>query len=284
MIIICDSGSTKSDWSLIDGGETKARIATQGINPFFMSRDEMLHIAREELDEASEGRHELRDAEAVFFYGSGCREEMIPAVCDVLKEAFPHAKTVEAASDMLGAARAVCGDKEGIACILGTGSNSCLYDGRQICSNVPPMGFILGDEGSGAVLGKRFVNAVYKGGVSDEIRAAFEEETQLSLAEIIEHVYRKPLPNRFLASLSPFIKRHVMDADVHRIVVENFRDFFRKNVANYGKRELEVGAIGSIAWNYAEELREAAALEGFKMGRIEQSPMQGLIEYHKVKM
>ena len=199
----------------------------------------------------------------------------------LLKKALPEAMGIEAHSDMLGAARALCGRKSGVASILGTGANSCLYDGEQIVQNTPALGYILGDEGSGAVLGKRFLHDLYGGRLSDALRADFETETGLSLPVIIDRIYRQPLANRFLGSFSEFIQNHIHQPAVRNLVIDNFCAFFACHIAPYGRRKLPVSCVGSIAWYFKDELCEAARLEGFKLGTILQSPMPGLIKYHR---
>ena len=199
----------------------------------------------------------------------------------ILQEAFPQAKQVEAHSDLLGAARALCGHNYGIASILGTGANSCLYDGEVIAQNTPALGYILGDEGSGAVLGRRFLNALYKGLLSEKIKADFEAATGLTMADIIDRVYRQPHANRFLASLSEFIHSHLDDEAVRQIVIGNFDDFFQKNIVPYNRHDLPVSFVGSIAWHYQSELQESAARQGFTLGTILQSPIEGLLRFHQ---
>jgi len=199
----------------------------------------------------------------------------------ILQEAFPQAKQVEAHSDLLGAARALCGHNYGIASILGTGANSCLYDGEVIAQNTPALGYILGDEGSGAVLGRRFLNALYKGVLSEKIKADFEAATGLTMADIIDRVYRQPHANRFLASLSEFIHSHLDDEAVRQIVIGNFDDFFQKNIVPYNRRDLPVNFVGSIAWHYQSELQASAARQGFTLGTVLQSPIEGLLRFHQ---
>lgn len=278
MILIADSGSTKTDWCVADGGSVMCSVSTQGINPFHQDEQTISSILRDELLTA-EG-NVVKDISQVYFYGSGCREECVPMMTRVLADAFPEAEQIEAQSDLLGAARAVCGAGEGVACILGTGANSCLYDGCRIVMNTPPLGYILGDEGSGAVLGRLFINALYKGALPAAVLSDFEHETGLTMADVIRRVYREPLANRFLASFAPFVHRHLSLPAVRAIVVDNFRMFFRRNVVQYGRPDLPVGAIGSIACHFSAELSEAARAEGFTMGRIKKSPMEGLVEYH----
>ncbi len=276
MILIADSGSTKTTWCLAEKGRAERCVTTQGINPFHQDTAAVSAIVAGELLPLLEGA----SPEAVFFYGSGCRANKIPAMEQLLAEAFPTASRVEAHGDLLAAARAVCGRSMGMAAILGTGANSCLYDGRKIVMNTPPLGYILGDEGSGAVLGRQFVNALFKGFLPKMVADGFLADTGLTLDSLIERVYREPLANRFLASLSLHILKRADCAEVRTIIVDNFRSFFRRNVAAYGHRDLPVGAVGSIAYHYAPFLAEAAAAEGYTMGRIIKSPMPGLVDYH----
>lgn len=272
MKLIADSGSTKTDWCLFDDEEkVKSRFASQGINPFHMSEDIIFGILRNELlPQLGAAGSSIEEIE---FYGAGCTVAKIPVMKALLSEVFPYARNVVVGSDMLGAAKALLGNDEGIACILGTGANSCLYDGEKIVSNVSPMGYILGDEGSGAVLGKTFINELYKGGHTDFINV-FEKETGLSQADIIQKVYREALPNRFLASLSKFIGSHIAEEQwIEDMVVDCFRDFFRKNVRHYNRRDLSVSFVGSVAYYYKAQLMKAAELEGYKVGKILRQPL-----------
>ena len=285
MKLIADSGSTKTDWVLTDGRGIVAQVQTQGINPFHQAEDDISRILQKELLPLL-APHEslLASGLTVHFYGSGVRPELEPLMERLLRSALPSATAVEAHGDLLGAARAVCGADEGIACILGTGANSCLYNGCSITQNTPPLGYILGDEGSGAVLGISFLNALYKGFLPASLVADFESEYQLSMADVIARVYRQPMANRFLASLSPFISRHLDESGVCELVVDNFRRFFRRNLSQYGRRDLPVGFVGSIASCYEPQLRQAAEAEGFVVGRVVKSPMEGLLAYHRVTM
>ncbi len=278
MILIADSGSTKTNWCLAENGQAVRSIATQGINPFHQDFDTISDIVASELLPHMNGASPV----AVFFYGSGCRASKTEDMKRLLAMAFPTATTVEAHGDLLAAARAVCGRSMGVAAILGTGANSCLYDGHAIVMNTPPMGYILGDEGSGAVLGRLFVNALFKGFLPKAVADGFLADTGLTLDSLIERVYREPLANRFLASLSPHILKRADFKEVHDIIVGNLRSFFRRNVAIYGHNDLPVGAVGSIAYHYAPFLTEAAAAEGYTIGKIMQSPMDGLVEYHSI--
>ena len=270
-ILIADSGSTKTEWALGD-----VRVKTQGINPFHQDDEIIRNILKDELrPHLSSHLNQLR---AIYFYGSGVRPELEGKMVRLLSEVFPEAAHVEAHSDLLGAAIALCGHHEGIACILGTGANSCLFDGKAIVENVPPMGYILGDEGSGAVLGKRFLNALYKNRLPQSLREAFEQHYQVSLAEVIDRVYRQPMANRWLASLSEFIHQHIDVPQVEALVIDNFRDFLINNVAQYGRKDLSVSAVGSIAYFYRAQFEEAIRKEGYTVGEILRGPLDGLVE------
>ena len=281
MKVIADSGSTKTDWSVLSTSDSVlSTFTTQGLNPYHQSSD----LIAATLGEVSARVEACRPYDSgdlcVYFYGSGVRPEQEAPMAALIRKALPEAVSVEAHSDMLGAARALCGRKSGIASILGTGANSCLYDGEQVVRNTPALGYILGDEGSGAVLGNRFLHDLYIGRLPDELKADFETETGLSLPVIIDRVYRQPLANRFLGSLADFIHSQVHIPAVRSLVVDNFRAFFTCHIAPYGNRKIPVSCVGSIAWYFKDELKDAARLEGFRLGTILQSPMQGLIKYH----
>lgn len=291
-VLVADSGSTKTDWVLL--GETgRKSFQTQGLNPVLMSEEQIVGILQCEL--LPELPNE--DCFEVFFYGAGVRPEFVGKMEQAFQQAFaagspfaaitpqstlhtPHF-TLHAASDLLGAARALCGHAEGIACILGTGSNSCLFDGENIVQNTPALGYILGDEGSGTALGKVFLNAIFKGLLPAELRDDFLRETGLSLDDIIRKVYREPMPNRFLASTSLYMSRHLDNEALKTLVIDSFRRFFRHNIVPYDRRDLAVNFVGSIAFHYEKLLREAAEKEGFEVGKILSKPIDALCEYHK---
>lgn len=277
MKLIADSGSTKTDWCLTNGSGGKyLRLRTQGINPFHQDKRQIAAILTGELLPQLGGEQPSE----VYFYGSGCRPELQPGVCRLLREALPKAVVVEAQGDLLGAARAVCGRREGLVIILGTGANSGLYDGHTIVSNTPPLGYILGDEGSGAVIGKQFLNALYRGLLPAALADELEADMGVTLPGAIDRVYRQPMANRFLASLSPFIHAHLDVPEVSQLVTDSFRLFFRRNLVQYDRYDLPVGAVGSIASHYRQQLVHAAAAEGFTIGTILPSPIEGLITYH----
>ena len=197
-----------------------------------------------------------------------------------IADSLPVIGNIKANSDMLAAAHGLCGQEAGIACILGTGSNSCFYNGKEIVSNISPLGFILGDEGSGAVLGKLLVGDILKNQLPATLKEEFLKQFDLTPPEIIDRVYRQPFPNRFLASLSPFIAQHLEEPAIRQLVMNSFIAFFRRNVMQYDYKQYPVHFIGSIAYCYKEILQDAARQTGIQIGKILQSPMEGLIQYH----
>lgn len=277
MILISDSGSTKTDWCVADKGDIVRRVTTAGINPFFQSEDEIAGEVEKNLLPALEGL----TVTSVSFYGAGCA---FPEKNEVVRRAISRylSVPVEVGSDLLAAARALCGDEAGIACILGTGSNSCLYDGKEIVRNVSPLGFILGDEGSGAVLGKLLVGDVLKNQLPEALKEAFFAEFGLTPAVIMEKVYKQPFPNRFLASLSPFLIRHIEEPAISGLVNGSFRKFFTRNVMQYDYRAYPVHLLGSVAWYYREQLEAVAGELGIRLGRVVRSPLAGLVAYHNL--
>ena len=277
MLLIADSGSTKTEWSLVrDNGETSGLI-TQGINPFYQTDEVIASILRNELIDKIEWGGKPLDM--VCFYGAGVRQEMRSRMSRLLNEVL-SSEHVTVESDLVGAARALFGHDEGIACILGTGSNSGLYDGSGIVASTPPLGFILGDEGSGATLGKLFLGALFKGLMPDGMREDYEHQTGQSVADVIEAVYRKPLPNRYLASTSKYILQHIEVQEVSDLVIDSFRLFFRRNLTQYHRKDLPVRAVGSVAAYYSKWLTLAAEQEGYIIDKILKNPMPGLIEFH----
>ena len=297
MILIADSGSTKTDWTLLlssseeNTNKVIATFKTQGITPIHQTAADIRQILGQELISqlstfprahlVSMGILDtsLVQHASVCFYGSGCTPAHVPMMKQVLNEVLSP-KDVEVHSDLMAAARALCGHDAGIACILGTGANSCLYDGEQIVQNTPALGYILGDEGSGSVLGRLFLNAIFKNPKMANLRDKFLEETKQTQADIIKKVYNEPMANRYLASTSTFIIEHLDNPTLHQLVIDNFRQFFRSNIDPYNRKDLPVHFVGSMAFHYRSQLEEAAKLEGYTIGQTLQSPMEGLIKYH----
>ena len=276
MILIADSGSTKTDWALCQDGEIISRVRTQGLNPTIQSTDDMLKVLEAELVDAID----TAAPEHIYFYGAGCAyDNANNRMKRALDKIFPG-KRISISSDLLAAARALCGHSEGIACILGTGSNSCLYNGKEIVDNTPSLGYILGDEGSGAHLGRQLVSDCIKKQLPKDIREKFMQQYSLDVASTLERVYHTPLPNRWLASLTPFILENKKNAEVHAMLRNCFTEFFKRNIMVYRHSWLPIHIIGGIGVNFAEEIKETAESLGLSIGNIVESPMDGLIKYH----
>lgn len=277
--MIADSGSTKTEWCLLGENNSRDTKITAGMNPYFQTREEI----------ESEMKNSLlpflgeRSIESIFFYGAGCAfHEKNRIVEEAVTSVIPA--KMEVNSDLIAAARALCGTEPGIACILGTGSNSCLYDGNGIADQISPLGFILGDEGSGAVLGKLLVSDCMKRQLPEHLRKSFMERFDLTPALLLDRIYKKPFPNRFLASLSIFLAENIAEPSIHKLVYDSFRSFFTRNVALYEEStKYPVNFVGSIAYHYQDVLKEAAYSLGYTIGKIEKAPMEGLIDFHKNK-
>ncbi len=276
LLLLADSGSTKTDWCIVENDKQLLRCYTQGINPFHQNFSVMEKIITDEF--LPQIGILVSRISKIRFYGAGCRPQAAENLVLLLNRFFPKAcGSITVASDIDAAAIAVCGNQEGIACILGTGSNSCLWNGTKVVANIPPMGYVLGDEGSGAVLGRLFLNALFKGSLSKDLRNEFLSVSGQTLEDIIRRTYREPLPNRYLASFSPFIKEHVECPGVRSLVVDNFKDFFNKNVCRYERLDLPLGAVGSIAFYFREELEEAAAMCKLRIRNVVKTPMEGML-------
>ena len=279
MKLVVDSGSTKTDWGFFNTVYDLKAVKTQGINPCHQSEEEIRSIIRNELLPNTQNL-DLAAITEVFYYGAGCATQSIcEQMAALLKEFIPNA-AIAVDSDMLGAARALCGHAEGVACVLGTGSNSCLYNGKAIEDQVPSLGYILGDEGSSAALGRRLIGDCLKRQLPEAVSREFMERYSLTKESIIESVYRKPLPNRFIAGFAPFVYEKRAIPEVHKMIIQCFSEFFTRNVINYHKPWLPVHFVGSLANSFADELKETADSLGMTIGKIETSPMNGLVDYH----
>lgn len=274
MRLIADGGSTKIDWLLTDVDGRRWRHTSLGLNPTMLNEDEIVDGLRTVAEEWPR----IMEARTIEFYGAGCTPAASEKMVKSLKMVLTEAETVTVGSDIIGAAKALFGNDEGIACILGTGACSCHWGRKSdgsvgIISQTPALGYILGDEGAGAVLGRLMINAMYKGVLPASIREEFEREYGVDMYGVIEHVYRMPLANRWLASLSPFVHRHMDNSVVANIVAENLRAFFERNILPYGRKDLTVSFVGSIAYYYEEQLRREAEKLGVKVGVIRKSPL-----------
>ena len=279
MKLVVDSGSTKTDWGFFNTAYDLKSVKTQGINPCHQSVEAISTIIKSELLPNTTGI-DLNTVNEVYYYGAGCATESICVqMAGILKEFFPNA-VIAVDSDMLGAARALCGRSEGVACVLGTGSNSCMYNGKEIVDQVPSLGYILGDEGSSAAIGRRLIGDCLKRQLPEAVCNEFMERYQLTKEIIIENVYRQPLPNRYIAGFAPFVYEKRAVPEVHKLIIQCFSEFFTRNVISYHKPWMPVHFVGSLADNFADELKETAEALGMTIGKIEASPMRGLIDYH----
>ena len=281
MILISDSGATKASWCLINDGEVCLEFTSVGINAALTTQK---HLAqRIATDVMPQLFSYVSDIKRVYFYGAGCVPDVCTDVKYTLKSYFVNA-AVEVHSDMLGVCRALCGNQPGVVCILGTGANSCLYDGQKITDNVPALGYILGDEGSGAYLGKMLVSDVFKRQLPIDICKEFLERYDLDVQKVVQSVYRSESPSRFLASFTPFLKEKISDTHIHNLVAGAFRAFFDRNVCayDYAKELTQVYFCGSIAYYFKDILTDIAKEKGINIGGIVRQPMEGLIKYHSL--
>lgn len=274
-ILIADAGGTSTRWCLLSKqGYLRRDLYASPINVCVQSDFEL----RTALQHVSV----LLDSSAeVYFYGAGCNS---PAECDRITRQFrevDYSGELSVASDMLGAARSLFGNKPGIAAILGTGSNSCLYNGTGVVSNIPPLGFILGDEGSGASIGKRFLKRLIRNDFSNELLNEFLDEYDLDIPAIYAKVYRENKANMFLASLTQFIAKHTDDVRVRAVVQEEFDIFFEDIISRYpDAAAYPIGCIGSIAYYFNDILRTSASRHSLSIDHVERNPMVGLLKYH----
>ncbi len=279
MKLIAESGSTRTEWVLVEDDHLIQRVFTEGLNPFFQTRREVSRSVRLGLPET----FFKRKLEQVHFYGAGCssheKKNMMGAS---LVAQFKTPIQVE--SDLLAAARGLFKCEPGIACILGTGSNSCFYDGKIIARNVRAAGYILGDEGSGAALGKLFLADVLKGLAPKHLSNAFFEKFRITPNDVMESVYNRPFPNRFLSTISYFLADYLDDEYVYRMLINNLRNFFNRNVCQYDYKNYPIRFVGSVAYAYADVLRRVAGEFDVVLDKIEETPMDGLIEFHAMNI
>ena len=278
MILLADSGSTKTDWLLLDGGQQSTRFASVGFNPFYQSQAVIAEGLRTEVVPKISG-----SVQEIHFYGAGCADAATSRPArDALADAFPTAGKIEVNSDLLAAARGLCGHEPGIACILGTGSNNCLYDGEKIVGNVGSLGFWLGDEGSGGYLGKRLVVNYLHGELPADLHEAFQTTfPEVARLSVLDRAYKQPFPNRYFATFAPFLSQHLGHSFVREIVQDAFRFFLEKYVVRHpGSAALPVHFTGSVAYYFEVILKETLIEKGLQPGLVLKSPMAGLVQYH----
>jgi glucosamine kinase len=274
--LIADSGATKAEWCLI-GGAKKKTVITQGISPYFLNQQQIAELLRKEL--LPKLKNTVPDE--VYYYGTGCSN---PANVITVKKAilnvFPTARA-EVNHDLMGAARALCGRQKGIACILGTGSNSCYYNGKKIVNNSPGLGYVLGDEGSGAYLGKKVVQYYLYKTFDPDLMDRFNAKYNTSAVEILDAVYKKPLPNRYLAQYAAFLAENRGHFMVENIIEDGFNDFFFNHICKYRESwMLPISFIGSVAYGFRDVLQEICNAYELELGTVMKAPMDGLIKFH----
>lgn len=277
MILIADSGSTKTEWALISENETK-RFHSAGMNPYFASDDDIRKIL-------SDVRNWMGETEIskIVFYGSGCNSsEKGGEIRLLFNEIFPEAH-VEVQSDLIGAAVSLFGKEKGIAVILGTGANSGYYDGESITFKTESLGYVLGDEGSGAYIGKEFIRELLYGNLSSEIEADFKREYHIGKIEILEHIYKKPYANRYLAAFTMFLKKHEKDSQIKEIISNSFEALLKNHLLKYPqKANADFGFVGSIAFHFQEILKTICVRNNINIQIIVKQPIDRLIEFYSL--
>lgn len=275
--LIADSGSTKTEWCILKNNK-KTLFTTQGMSPYFVNASQAEGIiSREVIPSLKKNK-----VDEIYFYGTGCKNPAnLKMFTKVFKKLFPGAK-VSVDNDLSGAAKALCGDKKGIACILGTGSNSCYYDGKKIVKNSPGLGFILGDEGSGAYLGKKVIQHYLYNVFDEDLRARFDAKFVTTDSEIIESVYKKPLPNRYLASFVSFLIENRGHYMIENIIEDGLNDFFYTHVISYKESsKLPIHFTGGVAFGFREIVKQLCYNYELQPGIFLRTPMEGLVKYHK---
>ncbi len=277
-VLIADSGSTKTDWNLVNKTEVLQNVQTLGFNPMYQDTDDILVELRKALVPSLNDKN----PGAIYFYGAGCSSpERNKKVADALQQVYPNSE-IYVDHDLLSAARALCGHKPGIACILGTGSNTCLYDGANIVDNVPSLGFLLGDEGSGAYMGKLLMRAYFYRELPEELAQSIKNTFNLTKDSFLDTVYGAEVPSRYMATFAKFMHDKRKHPAVKELIYTNFENFFERHVLKYKDHtNLPVNFVGSIAFHFADILKLAAKKYGLHIETIIQSPSEGLIKYHQ---
>ncbi|MBI2269907.1 MAG: N-acetylglucosamine kinase [Bacteroidetes bacterium] len=277
MLLIADSGSTKTDWILIDEGKNQSRYNTIGYNPYFIDTEKIA----QSLTSTLISQLDSSKVKKIFFYGAGCSTpEKAAVVFKALSKCFASAE-IYVNHDMLAAARALLGNTRGFAAIIGTGSNTCIYDGKEVEKNIDSLGYLLGDEGSGCYIGKKIVRDFLRGHLPPELQQKFDQKYHLTYAEILDSLYNKPLPNRFLAGFCKFADENKQHAHIQKIVKESFTDFFENLVSRYsGYEKLSFNCVGSVGFIFKEILSEVGRSHNMKIGRLIASPIDDLVNYH----
>lgn len=276
--LIADSGATKAEWCVLQGKKKKT-IFTQGISPYFFNADQITEILEKELLPSLKG---IR-VDEVFYYGTGCiNPNNNRIVKQSIKNVFKEATAIEVTHDVMAAARALYGNNKGVACILGTGSSSCFYNGKKITVNKPGLGYVLGDEGSGAYLGKKVLQYYLYGTFDEELTGRFNNKYHISGTEILENVYKKPLANRYLASFTPFLSENRGHYMIENIIEDGLNDFFFHHICKFRESwTMPISFVGGVSYYFQDVLRELCRSYEFTPGKILKNPMEGLILFHR---
>jgi N-acetylglucosamine kinase-like BadF-type ATPase len=275
--LIADSGSTKTEWCLISGGKPKKNVITQGISPYFLNEQQITALIQKELIPQMKAV-----PDEIFYYGTGCGTPAhVTLVTRAIKKVYPSA-TISVKHDLFGAARALCGDGKGVVAILGTGSNSGYFNGQRMVRNNPGLGFILGDEGSGAYLGKKVIQHYLYNTFEPDIMLRFEQKYKTGAAEILEAVYKKPLPNRYLAGFTGFLAENRGHFMIENIIEDGLNDFFFNHIYKYPESwKMPIHFTGSVAWGFRDVLQDLCNAYELQLGEVMKNPMEGLIRYHR---
>ncbi|MCH5232609.1 MAG: ATPase [Muribaculaceae bacterium] len=276
--LIADAGATKTDWAfLLEKLPDAVLFKTEGINPVHQSLNEIQKI----LEEVRKQIPEQEEIAEIFFYGAGCVPGVLADNMKFCLETVFCKANVSVESDLTGTCRSLFGDNNGVAAILGTGSNSCLYENGIIIDHIPPLGFILGDEGSGCALGKRLIGDIFKKQLSPELGNGFFKYYNLSLQDLISKIYSQKNAARYLASFVPFIKENIHNPEIYSLVYNEFQSFFNRNILHYYKnRNLPLGLTGSVAVEFENILVKIADEHGIEISKVTRNPLNGLIRYH----
>lgn len=275
--LIADSGATKTEWCLLHKGRKKT-VYTQGIRPYFFTSMQIAELVEKELLP----RLTNVTVDKLFYYGTGClNQNNAKRVKEALKTLFPSAE-IRVGTDILGAAKAVCGNEKGVVSILGTGSNSCYYNGKKIVRNITGLGYALGDEGSGTYLGRKVLQYYLYETFDPDLKEKFDARYHTTQAEILENVYSKPFPNRYIASFTMFLAENRGHYMVENILEDGINDFFFRHLSTYKESwKYPVGFVGSVAYGFKDVLKQLCEWYDFKMGRVIKTPMDGLVKYHR---
>jgi len=278
MILIADGGSTKSNWCQLDDAHNRVYFNTEGYNPDFMDTAAIAASLTKNLPDTL-ARDQVRE---VHYYGAGVSSaQKAEVVAQAMRQLFPQAR-VSVTEDLLAAARALLGRGPGFAAILGTGTNSCLYDGEKITYNVDSLGYFLGDEGSGSFIGKRLLRDYLRNLLPDGLQDAFAETYGFTRNEILDKLYNQPLPNRFLASFAKFAYDHNNVSYCRDIVLQGFETFFQNLVLHYPRyQDYTFNCVGSVGYNFRDALTQVAKSHGMEVGKIIRSPIDDLVSYHE---